>query len=242
MYDSKIEGNPYTSGVVSALSNKRRGRPPTGSSPASTDEILAAALRVFARDGYGGASVAAVNRELGVSHNLINQRFGSKEALWYAVVDWIFANAEVMLSPSVDAHDLAPLEQFRRGIVRFLKLQAKYPDVVRLISVEAAVAGQRLDYLYEHHIEPLLSMLSEPLMPLVQAKKLTRNDLRSLFFLIAHGATAPFALAPLASKMTPADPLAKSAVTSHAEFVAEVIVAGVEERARRRAAARGTRR
>jgi TetR/AcrR family transcriptional regulator len=28
--------------------------------------------------------------KLGGSHNLINQRFGSKEALWYVTVDWAF--------------------------------------------------------------------------------------------------------------------------------------------------------
>lgn len=217
---------------------KGRGRPPAGDSPASADEILTAALRVFARDGFAGASVAAVNRELGVSHNLIHQRFGTKEALWYAVVDWIFANAVTLLRIRPERDDLPPLEEFRAGIIRFLVLQAEYPDVVRLISMESAIEGPRLTYLYDRHIEPMLVLLAEPLKPLIQQQILNRNDLRTLHFLIAHGATAPFALLPLATRMAPADPRSERAVRRHARLVADTIVAGIEARAARSGADR----
>ncbi|WP_328392098.1 TetR/AcrR family transcriptional regulator [Nocardia sp. NBC_00416] len=213
-----------------------RGRPPTGDSPASADEILTVALRVFARDGFAGASVAAINRELGVSHNLIHQRFGSKEALWYAVVDWIFGNVVTLLKIRPPRRDLPPLEEFRAGIIRFLELQAEHPDVVRLISMEAAIEGPRLTYLYDRHIEPMSVLIAEPLIPLIQQRILNRDDLRSLHFLIAHGATAPFALLPLATRMSPADPRSERAVRRHARLVADTIVAGIEARAARRPA------
>ena len=209
---------------------KGRGRPPAGETPASVDEILAAALRVFARDGFTGASVAAVNRELGVSHNLIHQRFGSKEALWYAVADWIFAKAVTLPKIRPERTGLSPLEEFHAGIVRFLELQAEYPDVVRLISTEAAIESPRLTYLYDRHIQPISVLLAEPLKPLLQRKILHRDDLRSLHFLIAHGATAPYAALPLATRMSPSDPLGKSAVRRHARLVADTIVAGIEAR------------
>ena len=54
-----------------------RGRPRLEDSPATSDEIFAAALRAFATHGYDGVSVRTLNRELQVSHNLINGRFGS---------------------------------------------------------------------------------------------------------------------------------------------------------------------
>ncbi|BAD56504.1 putative transcriptional regulator [Nocardia farcinica IFM 10152] len=219
--------------MESTAARKPRGRPPAGGSPASTDQIMAAALRVFARDGFAGASVAAINRELGVSHNLIHQRFGTKEALWFAVVDWIFARATAVLTAPARRSPLAPLEEFRRGIVRFVELQADHPDVVRLISMESAIDGPRLAYLYDKHIEPMLVRLAEPLKPLVQQKILTRNDLRSIHFLIAHGATAPFSALPLALRMAPGDPRSPSALRRHAHFVADMIVAGVEAEAAR---------
>jgi len=215
-----------------ARPKKPRGRPPAGGSPASADEIMAAALRVFARDGFAGASVAEINRELGVSHNLIHQRFGSKEGLWYAVVDWVFGHAAALVAEGV-AEQLPPIEEFRRGIVRFLILQADHPDAVRLVSVESAIEGPRLAYLYERHIEPILVRLAEPLLPLVRRKVLSRDDLRSIHFLIAHGATAPFSSLPLARRMAPGDPMSPRAVRRHARFVADMIVAGVEAMAAR---------
>ena len=62
---------------------RRRGRP-SADDPVLTDiEIRDAALRVFAEHGYEGTSMRELARELGVSHNLIPQRLGSKEQLWY---------------------------------------------------------------------------------------------------------------------------------------------------------------
>jgi TetR/AcrR family transcriptional regulator len=61
-----------------------------GSSGMGGDEILLAALRAFATRGYDGTSVRELNQQLGVSHNLLNRRFGSKEQLSRATVDrWI---------------------------------------------------------------------------------------------------------------------------------------------------------
>jgi AcrR family transcriptional regulator len=53
----------------------------------STAAILEAAIEAFAERGYEGTSVRDVARSLGGSHNLIPNRIGSKEDLWYAAVD-----------------------------------------------------------------------------------------------------------------------------------------------------------
>src|SRR5260370_17519281 len=72
----KAVGSPKSGNTTS-----RRGRPRAEDSPASSDEILLAALRAFATHGYDGTSVRELNQQLGVSHNLLNRRFGSKEQL-----------------------------------------------------------------------------------------------------------------------------------------------------------------
>jgi hypothetical protein len=74
---------------MSAPSRRRPpGRPRGDDAPASLEDILALALRAFATYGYDGVSLRTLNRELGASHNLLNGRFGSKEGLWYATIDW----------------------------------------------------------------------------------------------------------------------------------------------------------
>ncbi|WP_433722396.1 TetR family transcriptional regulator [Nocardia sp. CA-129566] len=208
----------------------RKGRPPAELSPASLTEILSAALKVFAENGFDGMSVAALNRELGVSHNLIHQRFGSKEALWYATVDWAFGEIAEHMAPDPALAELDLLETVRVTIVRFLQLHATHPLILRLVSVEGATDSPRLAYLFDAHVGPLHALITAPLKVLVDQGVLAPADIRTLHFLVAHGATAPFSLVPLAQKLNPLDPLDPDAVRQQAEFVADMVVAGLRAR------------
>jgi len=86
------------------------------------DEILRAALQAFAEHGYDGMSLRTLNAEMGLSRGTINQRFGSKEQLWYAAVEHEFRhliddlNAELQ-QRAVPDDDLS---QVREGIRAFL--------------------------------------------------------------------------------------------------------------------------
>jgi TetR/AcrR family transcriptional regulator len=182
---------------------------------------------MFADKGFEGASVAALNRQLGVSHNLIHQRFGSKEGLWYATVDWAFGDIadHVDVDTALAERDL--MAAVRATLVQFLQVHARHPHLIRLVTIEAAVAGPRLTYLYEAHVQPLYTRLTAPLKGLVDTGVLSTADLRSLHFLLAHGATAPFGEVPLARLLDPVDPQDPTAVRRHAEFVADMVVAGL---------------
>src|SRR3982075_103182 len=68
-----------------------RGRPRKDDQLAPADQVLAAAIEAFSVHGYNGVSLRTVNDELGVSRNLLYQRFGSKAELWHAAVDWAFS-------------------------------------------------------------------------------------------------------------------------------------------------------
>src|SRR5258707_3177984 len=63
------------------------GRPAQPTDIPSESEILGRGLAAFAELGYDGASVRELARRLGVSHNFINDRYGSKAQFWRAVID-----------------------------------------------------------------------------------------------------------------------------------------------------------
>ncbi|MFC4532968.1 TetR/AcrR family transcriptional regulator [Sphaerisporangium dianthi] len=211
----------------------RAGRPPAELCPATHEQILTGALRMFACNGYEGASVAALNRELGVSHNLVHQRFGSKEKLWYATVDWAFGEVAAQLLPELDDTAGGPLEQTRRIIRRFVLVHAARPEILRLVTVEGIADSPRLDYLYDHHVAPLLAALTRPLGRLADEGVIAPVSARTLHFLIAHGGAAPFSLPALARRIGPGDPMAAEAVAEHADIVADLILAGLQSLARR---------
>ena len=58
----------------SSRTTETRGRPRIR----QDDEILDAALRAFASQGYDAMSLRSLNAELGLSHGTISQRFGTK--------------------------------------------------------------------------------------------------------------------------------------------------------------------
>ena len=209
---------------------KPAGRPPAAEAPASLTDIYSAALKVFSEKGFDGTSVGAINRALGVSHNLMHRRFGSKEALWYATVDWAFGQiaSELTADEELAAPDI--LVAVRAMVVRFLEVHAQHPEILRLVAVEGAAASPRLTYLHEAHIAPLYAALTAPMKPLVHAGVLSEVDVRSLHFMVAHGGTAPFSLVPFARMLDPINPLDAKAVRAHAEFVADMVVAGLRAR------------
>jgi AcrR family transcriptional regulator len=216
--------------VEAMTATKRAGRPPATEAPASLTDIFTAALRVFSEKGFEGTSVGALNRELGVSHNLMHRRFGSKEALWYATVDWAFGQIAEELNVDDGLAEPDVLAVAQQTVARFLEVHARHPEMLRLVDVEAATASPRLTYLYEAHVAPLHARLTAPLKPLVDRGVLREVDVRSLHFLVAHGATAPFSLVPFAKMLEPTDPLDPDAVHRHAEFVADIVVAGLRAR------------
>ncbi|MGW6904750.1 TetR family transcriptional regulator [Streptomyces sp. NPDC054940] len=85
-----------------AESARRPGRP-GADTPAVPEEssILQRGLEAFAELGYDHASARELARRLGVSHNFINDRYGSKAAFWRAVVDSALG-AQLAGLPQVD--------------------------------------------------------------------------------------------------------------------------------------------
>src|SRR5882672_9363709 len=102
--------------MAEAKQTKRAGRPRAQDAPVTLEQILDAAFRAFATYGYDGVAVRTLNRELGVSHNLIHQRFGSKLGLWYAAVDRAFGQQVTELATAFDPTLADPLDQLDYAI------------------------------------------------------------------------------------------------------------------------------
>jgi TetR/AcrR family transcriptional regulator len=208
---------------------RRRGRPRADESPATTDEILLVALRSFADHGYQGTSVRELNQALGVSHNLIHRRFGSKEQLWRAVVDRWFGETVEILAPAVRlAESGDPLEHLRELVVAFLEVTARRPEMTRLINSEASLGGPRLTYLFEEFISPSLRSFAILATKLQAEGKMRPVPVDTLFFLITYGGTAPAANLPLAALLGITDPRDPETARARARTIAELLIQPAE--------------
>jgi AcrR family transcriptional regulator len=191
------------------------------------DEILRAALHAFAEHGYDAMSLRTLNAEMGLSRGTINQRFHSKEQLWYAAVEHEFRhliddlNAELQ-QRAVPDDDLS---RVRAGIHAFLIASVRRPELVRLMNQEGLHSTSRLDYIMTSFTLPTLIPVWQALNRLADAGVVRRVPARTLLFLIAHGAAAPFTLGPLSDRFDsvdgPLDPV------DHIELVTDIIVSGL---------------
>jgi AcrR family transcriptional regulator len=220
--------------MAQTSARKRTGRPRAQDAPVTVEQILDAAFRAFATYGYDGVAVRTLNRELGVSHNLIHQRFGSKLGLWYAAVDRAFGQQVTELATAFDPTLADPLDQLNHAIRRFVHYNAERPELLGMMNIEGRVAGERLDYIYHNYIAPALAPLGRLLDHLRKEGRIRPITIQALFFLIAHGAAAPFTLAPLARHFENTDPLDPSEVAEQAALTADVITSGLRLDAPRR--------
>ena len=98
-------------------------------------QILAAAVRVFAAQGYEASRVGDVAREAGVAYGLVYHYFGSKEAVLEAVFREQWGRLLAAVALAEETGETAP-EQLELVVKIVLRTWRDDPDLVRLLVRE----------------------------------------------------------------------------------------------------------
>ena len=216
-----------------------RGRPRADDATTlHTDQLLDAALEHFAARGFDAASMRELARDLGVSHNLIPQRVGNKETLWFAAVDHGFADLATELSetfgPPSDAStiDATPdTDTLRALVIRFVEANTRRPALARIINQEAVAPGPRLDHIFTAYIEPVQRFGEQVLDALVDRGETSPASVALFYFLMTHGAAGPAMYPALAARLgATVDPDDPEAVRRHATAAADWLFDGLRTR------------
>jgi TetR/AcrR family transcriptional regulator len=143
------------------------GRPVSGSREIpDEEEILRRGLAAFAELGYEGASVRELARRMGVSHNFLNDRYGSKEEFWKAAVGSAQTPVAAELHNILN-RDGDEIERLRDGIRTFHRLIAKNPDLASILREEARSGSERMRFIYDQYLRPIVETLRPRLEQLV---------------------------------------------------------------------------
>ena len=143
------------------------------------DAIAAAALVLFARDGYERTSVDAIAAEAGVSKRTIYGHYGDKENLFLLVLRETYDTMRDRVRDIVDRnlHDVddvrLALTACIREIVRTITRAPERSTLVRLLISEAPHFPAILDLWHTRGIVPLIA---EPLARLAAAGRLDTDD------------------------------------------------------------------
>ncbi|MFC9128281.1 TetR/AcrR family transcriptional regulator [Streptomyces sp. NPDC057099] len=208
-----------------AESARRPGRPGADTPAVPAEEsILRRGLEAFAELGYDHASARELARRLGVSHNFINDRYGSKAAFWRAVVDHALG-AQLARLPQVD-DTVDDAEALRRIITGFYLTAVDEPLIGRLFVNEFTRDTERLDHLYEHYIAPTLQRMAPGIERLVAAGRMAPVPMDVLFFAVIPPVSGMVEV-PLARRLGRPDAASPEQLTATAEALATLVVNGL---------------
>jgi len=195
------------------------------------DRALRVALRVFARDGFEGASVRQISREVGVSHTLLHHYFGSKTQLWKACIDHSFGAIGAELLPRVGrlSGEGSILRQVRALVVHYVMLASQFPEGFQIVTYEGARGGERLDYILDNHVRRFLDVTQHMVKTAGELGLVRKVPWASLFFLVFSGGPAMFALGEFAKGIgaRPEGMSEHEFLEQHASATADMIMAAL---------------
>jgi TetR/AcrR family transcriptional regulator len=142
--------------------SKLNGKTPQRRDPAGTrQKLLSAARHEFARSGLAGARVDEIAARAGVNKQLVYHYFGDKDALYLAVLEWVYEEIRTQ-ERKLNLEGLPPEQAIRKLIEASFDHLAAHPDFIVLLNDENRggarhVRGsRRLEAMHS----PLVSMVS----------------------------------------------------------------------------------
>src|ERR1700751_4689041 len=139
------------------------GKGPQRRNPEATrQKLLVAARREFAEGGLAGARVDEIAARAGVNKQLVYHYFGDKDALYLAVLEWVYEEIRTQ-ERKLNLEGLPPDTAIRKLIESSFDHLAAHPDFILLLNDENRggarhVRGSRQ---LEAMHSPLVSMVSK---------------------------------------------------------------------------------
>jgi len=142
---------------------RSNGKTPQRRDPAATrNKLLTAARREFASSGLAGARVDEIAARAGVNKQLVYHYFGDKDALYLAVLEWVYDEIRTQ-ERKLNLTGLPPEKAIKKLIESSFDHLARHPDFITLLNDENrngashVRASQKLEDMHS----PLVSMVSK---------------------------------------------------------------------------------
>lgn len=202
------------------MARKRGERPRRGE---ARERIVTAALAAFAEKGFEAASTREIAQRAGTDQGLVTYHFPSKELLWRAAADRLFAQ----LGKRIDAQSRSlahadPRERSRSVLREYVRTMAAHPEFFRFLVDSGHRPGPRSRWLVDTHIKPRFEFMKA--QGFLRAAGIDEADVPHAFFALAGAASLIFAVAANCRRLTGLDPRRREAVEAHADFVARLML------------------
>jgi TetR/AcrR family transcriptional regulator len=204
---------------------RKVGRPPAGAEDLPSERhIIDRGLAAFAELGYDGTTVRELARRLGVSHNFINDRYGSKASFWTFVVDGAQSSMRQALTDVLATDYDDDLEQLRDVVRTFHRMSLSEPNLARIIQYEATQGGDRLQHVISRHLAPVRDAVAPLVARLIAEGRVRPIPLDTMVFAVV-AMTQVNSAAPLIRLL--GDSFADNP-TGYVETLSDILINGFE--------------
>ena len=195
------------------------------------ERLLDSALVEFGAKGFDGASTRSIAQRIDAHQPQINYHFDSKEALWAAAVDHLFALLGHELGdlqlPFATDDPAALAAAFAEAVRRFVRFAAAHPELNQIMMHEATEDSDRLRWMVERYIRPTYDAIRAMWQRLRDAGIAAPIDPAMVHYVIVGAASLPFVNAPEARLLTGAEPTDAAWVEAHADGIVGTLLPGL---------------
>lgn len=218
-FSDKLGSRPMTEPL-----KRKRGRPSLAQT-LDLNDILVAALDVFAEKGFDGAQLKDVAQKVGVTNPLISYRFKNKEDLWMKSLSYLgellVERFEQVKKYYIDLEGTTALRAYARQYIYFL---AENPVLYKIIFQEMGKETWRSNYIVKHILSPVIwfgeKSIESPLDDLKEFKTIPRANFIST---IIGASSSFFMLAHLMKSQYEVDVFSKKEIEQHIDVVNNLI-------------------
>ena len=187
------------------------------------EQIVTAAVKVFAEKGFGAASTRRIAERSGTDQGLVTYHFPSKDLLWRAAADRLFdVLGERLEEHAASVMHTDPRERVREAIREYVRFVAEHPEFFRFMVDEGNLSNARTRWLVDTHLKPRFEFVKKA--GLAEAANIDESTIPHAFFALSGAAGLIFAVASNCRRLTGLDPKKRDAIEAHADFVADLLL------------------
>lgn len=155
--------------------------------------LLQAAEVSFASLGFRATTIRGIAEAAGVNHTLVIHHFGSKAALWKAVMERLAHYLEPFMRDLRDLQTQTGIpirERLEKAFRLLVAAICGTPDCGLLLSRIGSEKGQPLDLLVKMLLRPFHDVFYPLLVEAAKARVIKKQKLELLYFMIFNAVTA----------------------------------------------------
>jgi AcrR family transcriptional regulator len=206
------------------------GRP---SDKRSTDKnkILRYAIKAFATQGYGGVSINALAKKVGVADSLFHYHFGSKFNLWKSCMRLI---GEEILQKLRDLKKLSSnlngIERIKLFNKQLVLISAKNPEFQQIVVHEMFSDSERSRWLVEDLLKPIYAYFEANLKEEQEKGTIKTVPAANLTSFVIGSITTLFSRSFQMKMLYGIDAFDDKEIDKHAEIINDLLFSGLQNK------------